>query len=171
VTIRESWRSEPCPQQTQFVTTGCSHAGRCCTAQILMCIFRDAARPGHGNGVRVSPFAPQAVHRRCWRRVSRLASHPTVWRDSRAPAIRRARRRQRTLASSGSSFGESSSGTTGLEGGWAGASCGGFRILIYSLRLFGLQSPGECGDVQGVAHQAVDDLSQKHSRELKKAKR
>jgi hypothetical protein len=28
-----------------------------------------------------------------------------------------------------------------------------------------------CGDVQGVAHQAVDDLSQKHSRELKKAKR
>jgi hypothetical protein len=81
------------------------------------------------------------------------------------------RRRQRTLASSGSSFGESSSGTTGLEGGWAGASCGGFRILIYSLRLFGLQSPGECGDVQGVAHQAVDDLSQKHSRELKKAKR
>jgi hypothetical protein len=24
--------SAPCPQQTQFVTTGCSHAGRCCTA-------------------------------------------------------------------------------------------------------------------------------------------
>src|SRR6266702_6393961 len=29
-------------------------------------------------------------------------------------------------------------GPQGLGGGWAGASCGGFHILIYSLRLFGL---------------------------------